>query len=429
MGPLFGGNFTSGGYSFNVSGLPPTSAHTINKSGFIFDHVNKKKRDSSCCPVCGLSIPTGDLETHFIHELERLYKLNGLGVLAGRKNRRPTEPRRPTALPGDSGPEGRWETFLRIKTNRQGRLRIKIRKRKADDCPICVGRMHRTQEEINLHNEQCPRNKAMMTDEDETVDVEGDSEFEDWAEGQRRRTTSLLTASQARFFGTIFDMANIVGRPTSSSTGRSGTDDGDAETDDVIVDGDDPEDTAFGPSQYSESDVTANERREMEKELNTQSQVATVNSSGDVADVKVERPSAAADTPSAAPSTSSGLSSGSPSATKPAPPPCDSNVSTSDAEPSSRAQLIEELRNRIRQLEAADGGGTGSSGSAPGSGEATNDEYKCLICLEHYKKPVISTVCWHVHCEECWLHTLGAKKVCPQCSMITTPTDLRRIFM
>lgn len=25
---------------------------------------------------------------------------------------------------------------------------------------------------------------------------------------------------------------------------------------------------------------------------------------------------------------------------------------------------------------------------------------------EHYKKPVISTVCWHVHCEECWLHTL-----------------------
>lgn len=29
-------------------------------------------------------------------------------------------------------------------------------------------------------------------DEDETVDVEGDSEFEEWAEGQRRRTSSLI---------------------------------------------------------------------------------------------------------------------------------------------------------------------------------------------------------------------------------------------
>ncbi|CAG2053280.1 unnamed protein product [Timema podura] len=48
---------------------------------------------------------------------------------------------------------------------------------------------------------------------------------------------------------------------------------------------------------------------------------------------------------------------------------------------------------------------------------------------ERYKKPVISVCCWHVHCEECWLHTLGAKKLCPQCNMITSPSDLRRIYM
>lgn len=30
----------------------------------------------------------------------------------------------------------------------------------------------------------------------------------------------------------------------------------------------------------------------------------------------------------------------------------------------------------------------------------------CLMLQEHYKKPVISVCCWHVHCEECWLHTL-----------------------
>ncbi|GBM32893.1 hypothetical protein AVEN_216420-1, partial [Araneus ventricosus] len=31
---------------------------------------------------------------------------------------------------------------------------------------------------------------------------------------------------------------------------------------------------------------------------------------------------------------------------------------------------------------------------------------KCLICMEPYTKPVVSTTCWHVHCEECWLMTM-----------------------
>lgn len=124
--------------------------------------MNKKKRDPSSCPVCGMTISPGDLESHFVHELERLYKLSGTGITAGKK-RRP-EPGRPPALPGDSGPEGRWETFQRIKTNRQGRLRIKIRKRKADDnCPICIGRFHRTPEELNAHVEQCRKVRTNCT--------------------------------------------------------------------------------------------------------------------------------------------------------------------------------------------------------------------------------------------------------------------------
>lgn len=44
-----------------------------------------------------------------MHELERLYKLSGTGIIAGRKRR--AEPSRPPALPGDNGPEGRWEVF------------------------------------------------------------------------------------------------------------------------------------------------------------------------------------------------------------------------------------------------------------------------------------------------------------------------------
>lgn len=54
---------------------------------------------------------------------------------------------------------------------------------------------------------------------------------------------------------------------------------------------------------------------------------------------------------------------------------------------------------------------------------------KCLICMDEFRVPVVSICCWHVHCEECWLRTLGARKLCPQCNMITSATDLRRIYM
>ncbi|RZC43101.1 E3 ubiquitin-protein ligase RNF220-like, partial [Asbolus verrucosus] len=320
-----------------------------------------------------MTISPGELEAHLGQELEVLCKISGTGLAATRKRRQ--EPGRPPALPGDSGPEGRWETFQRIKSNRQGRLRMKTRKRKADDpCMICIGRLHRTPEELNMHVEQCRKNS--MNEEDETVDVEGDSELEEWAENQRR--------------------TNSVGNPTSgntigSSTGRI-TSEVDNEGDDVIVDGDEPEESSFGPSQYTENDVVIkNSQEKNAKKEGVQSQVATVNSSGDVEvtmDIIVES---------------------------------DSNVSTSDAEPSSRTQMLEELRNRIRPLTAESAGETATS--------TETEDYKCLICLEHYKKPVISTVCWHVHCEDCWLHALGSKNICPQCSMITTPTDLRRIFM
>jgi hypothetical protein len=53
----------------------------------------------------------------------------------------------------------------------------------------------------------------------------------------------------------------------------------------------------------------------------------------------------------------------------------------------------------------------------------------CLICLEPYVVPVVSVNCWHVHCEKCWLRTLGAKKLCPRCQTITSPLDLRKIYM
>ncbi|ORZ16298.1 hypothetical protein BCR42DRAFT_414756 [Absidia repens] len=74
--------------------------------------------------------------------------------------------------------------------------------------------------------------------------------------------------------------------------------------------------------------------------------------------------------------------------------------------------VMDSLKSRIHELELA-------SRSVP----------RCLICLEAYKTPLTSIVCWHVHCEKCWLQTLGSKKLCPQCQKITTPADLRRIYL
>lgn len=70
------------------------------------------------------------------------------------------------------GTDSRWETFQRIRTNRQSRLRAKTRKRKSDSesefteqlrnsqcqsCPVCHGRLQRTPEEIAQHVEECIR--------------------------------------------------------------------------------------------------------------------------------------------------------------------------------------------------------------------------------------------------------------------------------
>ena len=54
---------------------------------------------------------------------------------------------------------------------------------------------------------------------------------------------------------------------------------------------------------------------------------------------------------------------------------------------------------------------------------------RCQICLGPYQQPLVSIQCWHVHCRACWLQSLGAKKLCPQCTIITAPSDLRRIYL
>jgi len=53
----------------------------------------------------------------------------------------------------------------------------------------------------------------------------------------------------------------------------------------------------------------------------------------------------------------------------------------------------------------------------------------CKICMSCFSRPLVSTSCWHVHCQTCWLRALGTARVCPQCKAPVKPDDLSRVFL
>lgn len=204
---------------------------------------------------------------------------------------------------------------------------------------------------------------------------------------------------------------------------------------DLNVDGDDTQ--VYGESQYSERDIILPSADDNKKEnvylrnlvigqpVTPKSPVALVNrvstnDSADDADAKAataptENGNGVARTQIECESTAScstitiDLKNGNVSETTAIASQPKMHFQTSDA---AAAQIIEALKNKIREYETV-----------------LRNKSKCLICMDEFQIPVVSICCWHVHCEECWLRTLGARKLCPQCNMITSPTDLRRIYM
>lgn len=99
----------------------------IIKKSYLFFVLGKKKLDPSCCPVCGVTVRAQELEQHFVHELDKLFKLTS--VTPRPKQSRSALPPGATDHPhssllhapsaSDGTPLGRWETFKRVKANRQ----------------------------------------------------------------------------------------------------------------------------------------------------------------------------------------------------------------------------------------------------------------------------------------------------------------------
>nr|XP_033505905.1 E3 ubiquitin-protein ligase RNF220a isoform X5 [Epinephelus lanceolatus] len=388
------------------------------------------------CPICQVLLRPGELQEHMETEIERL------AAICFSKN---PSPKDGAATPGtpksmllsvhikregespvvsplsseDAHHSDRYQTFLRVRANRQTRLndspfaaRIgKMKRRKPEEggqvCPLCSAPLAGSEEEMSRHVEQCLIQREGALGDDDSADMDGENgrgfEEYEWAGQKRIRATALL---EGGFRGTGFATCSI----------KESAADSDADLD---VDGDDT--LEYGKAQYTEADIIPcsgagedqGEAREREALRG-----AVLNGGMPSNRITPEFSKWASDE---MPSTSNGESSktdpstpSSSSSSSCAPRTCKNSEIEKVTEEESTATTMEALKARIRELERQ---------------ILRGDRYKCLICMDSYTMPLTSIQCWHVHCEECWLRTLGNKKLCPQCNTITSPGDLRRVYL
>ncbi|NXG21970.1 RN220 ligase, partial [Grallaria varia] len=377
---------------FAVSGLisdretsssPEDRSERCKKKATLFDS------QAPICPICQVLLRPGELQEHMEQELEKLTQLNiskssilkdamaagtPKSILLSASIKR--EGDSPTASPHSSDDihhSDRYQTFLRVRANRQTRLNARI------------GKMKRRKQDEGQREGSC------MT-EDDSVDIENENgnRFEEyeWCGQKRIRATTLL---EGGFRGSGFIMCSGKENPDSDA--------------DLDVDGDDT--LEYGKPQYTEADVipcTGEEPGEAKEREALRG--AVLNGGTPSTRITPEFSKWASDE---MPSTSNGESSKQETMQK--------TCKNSDIEKiteDSAVTTFEALKARVRELERQ---------------LSRGDRYKCLICMDSYTMPLTSIQCWHVHCEECWLRTLGAKKLCPQCNTITSPGDLRRIYL
>ncbi|XP_063153864.1 E3 ubiquitin-protein ligase RNF220 isoform X2 [Candoia aspera] len=380
-------------YRSDSQGGPPVSAGASQRMALTFPLCKKKATlfDSQApiCPICQVLLRPGELQEHMEQELEKLTQLNISKNAILKDVMAPGTPKSillsasikregdsPTASPHSSDDihhSDRYQTFLRVRANRQTRLNARI------------GKMKRRKQDEGQREGSC-----MMEDDPVDIENENGNRFEEyeWCGQKRIRATTLL---EGGFRGSGFVMCSGKENPDSDA--------------DLDVDGDDT--LEYGKPQYTEADIipcTGEEPGEAKEREALRG--AVLNGGTPSTRITPEFSKWASDE---MPSTSNGESSKQ--------EPVQKTCKNSDIEKiteDSAVTTFEALKARVRELERQ---------------LSRGDRYKCLICMDSYTMPLTSIQCWHVHCEECWLRTLGAKKLCPQCNTITSPGDLRRIYL
>ncbi|XP_021179587.1 E3 ubiquitin-protein ligase RNF220a isoform X4 [Fundulus heteroclitus] len=384
------------------------------------------------CPICQVLLRPGELQEHMETEIERLASIclsknpsskDGVATPGTPKSMLLSvhikrEGESPVVSPlssEDAHHSDRYQTFLRVRANRQTRLNARIgkmKRRKPEEggqvCPLCSAPLAGSEEEMSRHVEQCLiQREGALADED-SADMDGENgrgfdEYE-WAGQKRIRATALL---EGGFRGTGFATCSI----------KESTADSDADLD---VDGDDT--LEYGKAQYTEADIIpCSGAGEDQGEAREREALRGAVLNGGMPSNRIT-PEFSKWANDEMPSTSNGESSktdpstpsSSSSSSSNAPRTCKNSEIEKVTEEESTATTMEALKARIRELEKQ---------------ILRGDRYKCLICMDSYTMPLTSIQCWHVHCEECWLRTLGNKKLCPQCNTITSPGDLRRVYL
>ncbi|XP_050991013.1 E3 ubiquitin-protein ligase RNF220a isoform X5 [Labeo rohita] len=440
---------------FAVSGLlsdRETSSSPEDRIERCKKKVSLYDSQAPICPICQVLLRPGELQEHMEQEMERLTHMH-ISKNPSHKdiNAAPGTPKSlllsvhikregesPVVSPLSSDEahhSDRYQTFLRVRANRQTRLNARI------------GKMKRRKPEDGQ--------REGATEED-SADVEGENgtRFEEyeWCGQKRVRATTLL---EGGFRGTGFAMCSTKESHDSDA--------------DLDVDGDDT--LEYGKAQYTEADIIPCSGEDQGEAKEREALRGAVLNGGVPSNrITPEFSKWASDE---MPSTSNGESSKqepSSSSSSSTPRTC-KNSEIEKITEDSTATTLEALKARIRELEKQ---------------ILRGDRYKCLICMrkptqtgadgkiqaverhgsaetlqlgvyclyrgyvtgcstatagssgikkllplrrDSYTMPLTSIQCWHVHCEECWLRTLGNKKLCPQCNTITSPGDLRRVYL
>ncbi|XP_052319714.1 E3 ubiquitin-protein ligase RNF220-like isoform X1 [Oncorhynchus keta] len=452
---------------FAVSGLlsdRETSSSPEDRIERCKKKVSLYDSQTPICPICQVLLRPGELQDHMEQEMERLTHMHlSKNPSHGHKEGSvvPGTPKSmllsvhikregesPVVSPlssDDAHHSDRYQTFLRVRANRQTRLNVddlcwcrryakesvknaplglhngaplapccigharigKMKRRKPEDgqvCPLCSAPLAGTEEEMSRHVEQCLFKREGVFAEDDSADMDGENgtRFEEyeWCGQKRVRATTLL---EGGFRGTGFAMCSTKESHDSDA--------------DLDVDGDDT--LEYGKAQYTEADIIPCSGEDQGEAKEREALRGAVLNGGMPSNrIAAEFSKWASDE---MPSTSNGESSKQQLPQDPnaacsssnAPRTC-KNSEIEKITEGSKATTFEALKARIRELEKQ---------------ILRGDRYKCLICMDSYTMPLTSIQCWHVHCEECWLRTLGNKKLCPQCNTITSPGDLRRVYL
>ncbi|XP_016095885.1 E3 ubiquitin-protein ligase RNF220-like [Sinocyclocheilus grahami] len=383
---------------FAVSGLlsdRETSSSPEDRIERCKKKVSLYDSQAPICPICQVLLRPGELQEHMEQEMERLTHMHisknpshkdisaapgtPKSLLLSVHIKREGESPVVSPLSSDEAHHSdRYQTFLRVRANRQTRLNARI------------GKMKRRKPEDGQ--------REGGTEED-SADVEGENgtRFEEyeWCGQKRVRATTLL---EGGFRGTGFAMCSTKESHDSDA--------------DLDVDGDDT--LEYGKAQYTEADIIPCSGEDQGEAKEREALRGAVLNGGVPSNrITPEFSKWASDE---MPSTSNGESSKqepSSSFSSSTPRTC-KNSEIEKITEDSTATTLEALKARIRELEKQ---------------ILRGDRYKCLICMDSYTMPLTSIQCWHVHCEECWLRTLGNKKLCPQCNTITSPGDLRRVYL